>query len=137
MKRTIRENIQAAYSLHDMNITALEMNGNDVMLRTQTGLIKTGNPARQVDGHVEFHGVDWGFCYVYLFDFNGNVGPFTGEKKYLISFLEERKTLSFSVIDEVYGYNQTKFFGHLLANGKLRECIIEIYHEGDMEFVEE
>ncbi len=137
MKKTIRENIHAPYSLHDMDIVALEINGRDLIVRLQNGMTKTGVPARQTDGHVEFHGVDWGFCYIYLFDFTGNVGTFGGEKKYLISFIEERKALSFSVADEVYGYNQTKYFGYLLTNGKRLECIIEIYHEGDMVFIEE
>ncbi|MBQ2955036.1 MAG: hypothetical protein IJE08_01095 [Clostridia bacterium] len=137
MKRTIREKINAAYSLHDLDITSMEMSGGNLIVRTDSGLIRLSDTKRQVDGYVEFNQVDWGYCYIYLFDFTGNVGPFGGEKKYLISFLDERKGMSFSVMDEVFGHNQTKFFGHLLTNGKRLECIIEIYHEGDMVFVEE
>lgn len=137
MKRTIREKIKAAYSLHDLDITSIEMNGADLIIRTDSGLIRLGEANRQVDGYVEIHDVDWGYCYIYLFDSTGNVGPFGGEKMYLFSFLNERKGMSFSVMDEVYGAHHTKFFGHLLTNGKRLECIIEIYHKGDMVFVEE
>lgn len=55
MKETIRQNINAPYSLHDMNVTAFEVTGNDIVMRTQSGMIKMGNPCRQIDGHVEFH----------------------------------------------------------------------------------
>jgi len=137
MKRTIRENINPPYTLRDMDILNIEMNGPSLVIRTDSGLIRRGNPNRQVDGYVEFQNVDWGYCYIYLFDSTGNVGPFGGEKKYLISFLDERKGMSFSVMDEVYGHQHTKYFGHLLTNGKRLECIIDIHHEGDMVFVEE
>ena len=135
MKKTIREAIHAAYSLHEMDIVALEVNGRELIIRTQTGTIFRSSGA-QAEGYIEFHGVDWGYCYIYLFDSNGNVGPFAGEKKYLIHFLEERKGLSFTVASEVYGEKRTKYFGHLLTGGKRLECIIEIYHEGDMLFIE-
>lgn len=136
MKKTIRENIHAAYSLHEMDIIALEINGRELIIKTQTGTIKTSD-GRTVEGHVEFFGVDWGYCYIYLFDSNGNVGPFGGEKKYLIHFLEERKGVSFTVASEVYGEKRTKYFGYLLTGGRRLECIIEIYHEGDMIFIHE
>ena len=134
MKKTIREAIHAEYSLHEMDIIALEINGRELKIRTQTGAIKTA-AGRPVEGYVEFQDVDWGYCYIYLFDSNGNVGPFGGEKKYLIHFLEERKGISFTVSSEVYGEKRTKYFGFLLTGGKRLECIIEIYHEGDMAFI--
>lgn len=135
MKKTIRESIHAAYSLHEMDIVSLELNGRELIIKTQPGTIRTAS-GRQVEGHVEFNAVDWGYCYIYLFDSNGNVGPFGGEKKYLIHFLDERKSVSFTVASEVYGEKRTKYFGYLLTGGKRLECIIEIYHEGDMVFVE-
>ena len=136
MKKTIREPIHAEYTLHELDITAPEINGRELKFRTQTGTIKTA-AGRPVEGYVEFHDVDWGYCYIYLFDSNGNVGSFSGEKKYLIHFLEERKGVSFTVASEVYGEKRTKYFGFLLTGGKRLECIIEIYHEGDMAFIHE
>ena len=36
-----------------------------------------------------------------------------------------------------YGFNQSKFSGYLSMNRGVCECNIEIYHEGDMVYVEE
>ena len=137
MRYTIRENIHAPYSLHDMNVIAFEVNGNDIVMRTQSGMIKTTAPCSQIDGYVEFHDVQWDFSYVYLLHFTGNAGPFTGEKMFFKDFIERFKPLGFSVMDETYGYNMTKYNGYLTADRRHYECIIEIYHEGDMVFVDE
>lgn len=136
MKKTIRGSVHAEYSLHEMDIVALEINGREMMVKTQNGMLRHAS-GRLAEGYIEFHDVDWGYCYIYLFDSNGNVGPFSGEKKYLIHFLEERKGLSFTVSSEVFGEKRTKYFGYLLSGGKRLECIIEIYHEGDMLFIEQ
>ena len=80
MKQIVRENINAPYSLHDMNITALEAINDNLIVRTQLGMVKTSFPYTQIDGYVEFHNVQWKFSYVYLFDFCGNAENFTGEK---------------------------------------------------------
>ena len=40
MKRTIRNNIHDPYSLHDMNVTAFEVTGDDIIMRTQSGMVK-------------------------------------------------------------------------------------------------
>lgn len=136
MKRVIREDIKAAYSLHDMNVVEFDIRGNDMMMKTQSGIIRVTEPSEQVDGYVEFHDIDWDFCYVYLLDHNGNVGSFTGEKMMLRDFIEQYPSFGFCVMDEVYGYNQTKYMGYLTAKRKTKECIVEIYHLGDMVFVE-
>ncbi len=66
VKRTIRDNIHAAYSLHDMTVTAFEVSDNDIVMRTQSGMVETAAPYGQPDGYVEFHNVKWNFSYVYL-----------------------------------------------------------------------
>lgn len=136
MKRTIRNNIIVDYSLHDMNVVEFDINGNDITMKTQSGIYRATGIVEQVDGFVEFHDVDWDFCHVYLLDSTGNEGPFTGEKMSLKDFIEQYKNFCFSIIDEVYGYNQTKYWGFLSTNRSVKECIIEIYHLGDMVFVE-
>ena len=85
----------------------------------------------------EFHNIQWDFSYVYLLGVTGNVGTFTGEKMFLKDFIDKYKQFGFSVMDETYGYNMTKYCGYLLSNRQHHECIIEIYHEGDMVFVAE
>lgn len=137
MHKVIRENIHTAYSLHDMNVIGFEIEDNDMIMRMQSGMVKTVEPYPHVYGHVEFHDIDWDFCFAYLFDGCGNLGSFTGEKLMFKDFVEKYKVFGFSIIDEVYGYNQTKYWGWLTAKEKTQECIIEIYHAGDMVFVEE
>ena len=137
MKRTIRNNINTAYSLHDMNVIAFETIDNDIIMRTQSGMVKTIPPLGQPDGYVEFHNVQWDFSFVYLLGVTGNIGTFAGEKMFLKDFIGRYKQFGFSIIDETYGYNMTKYNGYLLSNRQHYECIIEIYHEGDMVFVAE
>lgn len=57
MKKTIRENINAAYSLHDMTVISFEVMEDDIIMRTQSGMVKTTPPYPQPDGYVEFHNV--------------------------------------------------------------------------------
>ena len=68
MKRTIRENIKAAYSLHDMNVIAFEVKENDIIMRTQSGMVATEAPYGQPEGQVEFQDVDWDFCFLSVID---------------------------------------------------------------------
>lgn len=137
MRENIRENIHTAYSLHDMNVIGFDVHGNDVIMKTQSGMVKVSEPCLQVDGHVEFQDVDWDFCFVYIFDGVGNIGEFKGQKMMFRDFIKKYPSFGFSIIDEVYGYNQTKYWGWLTANRNTNECIIEIYHAGDMVFVDE
>ena len=106
-----------------------------VVMRTQSGMVETTTPYRQLDGYIEFHNVQWDFSYVYLLGVTGNVGTFTGEKLFLKDFIKRYKQFGFSVMDETYGYNQTKYNGYLMANRQHWECVVEIYHEGEMVFV--
>ena len=137
MKRTIRDNIIAQYTLHDMSVCEFEILDNDIVMKTQSGIVEITPLNRQVEGYVEFHNVQWDFSYVYLLGVTGNVGTFTGEKMFLKDFIDKYQQFGFSVMDETYGYNMTKYCGYLTSGGKFCECIIEIYHEGDMVFVAE
>ena len=89
-----------------------------------------------MDGYVEFYDVQWDFSFAYLLSETGNIGKFEGEKMSLKDFIEKFPHFGFSIIDETFGYNMTKYSGFLLGNRELCECIIEIYHEGDRVFVE-
>ena len=137
MKRTIRENVFEPYSLHDMNVIALEAAGDTLIMRTQSGMVETTPPYGQPDGYVEFHNVEWDFSYVYILNITGNEGDFQGQKLRLKTFIENADSFGFSVIDSSFGFNQIKFCGYLCLNRGVCECNIEIYHEGDMVYVEE
>ena len=133
---TIRANIQTPYSLHDMNLTSFEIQKNTLTLHSQSGMIKTTPPFSHPDGSIEFQQVDWDFSFVYLFDFCGNSGTFSAEKKFLKDFLQnDFKDAFFEVIDETYGYNQSHFGVYLSKGCELKECMIHIYHHGDMVYV--
>ena len=98
MKRTVRDNINAAYSLHDMNVISFETKENDIIMKTQSGMIKTTPICTQTDGYVEFHDVRWDFSYVYLLGVTGNIGAFTGEKMFLKDFIERYKQFGLSIL---------------------------------------
>ena len=136
MNRVVRGNICAPYSLHDMNVIEFEVKDSDIIMKTQSGIVRAVGQCEQVDGYVEFNDIDWDFCFVYLMDCTGNTGTFSGEKMMLADFLKRYESFGFSIIDEAYGYNQTKYWGYLTANRMTKEGIIEIYHLGDMVFVE-
>ncbi len=137
MKRTVRENIDPPYSLHDMNIIAFEAVGDTLILRTQYGMIKTTPPQGQPDGWVEFEKVRWDYSYVYILEHTGNIGRFTGQKMWLSDFAKQFENSGFSVMDETFGYNQTKLSGFLSKQGFVGECVVEIYHEGEMSYLTE
>ena len=136
MRRTIRPNICAAYSLHDMTVV-FQHTENGLVLRTMSGMTRTGDPVCRVDGFVEFEDVQWDFSFVYMMDHVGNTGAFSGEKMGLVDFIEKYPGIEFTVMDETYGFNMTKYSGSLLSGGELYECLVEICHEGDMIFVED
>ena len=137
MRQVVRQNIHAPYSLHDMYVTALEISGDSIVLRMQSGMVKTTAPYSQPEGHVEFHDVRWDYSYAYLLNFTGNVGPFAGEKLFLRDFILRHPEPNLCIMDETYGYNCTKYTGYITIGGSFYECMLEIYHEGDMVFVEE
>ena len=39
--KTIRDNINPPYSLHDMNVISFEAEGDNMIMKTQSGMIKT------------------------------------------------------------------------------------------------
>lgn len=137
MKRIIRDNINSTYTLHDINVFSFEVTDNDIVMRTQSGMVETIAPYGHPNGYIEFHNVQWDFSFVYLLGVTGNVGTFTGEKMFLKDFIERYKQFGFSIMDETYGYNMTKYSGYFTSSHQFHECIIEIYHEGDMIFVTE
>lgn len=46
MKENIRENIHTAYSLHDMNVISFDICDNDIIMKTQSGMITIGTCKR-------------------------------------------------------------------------------------------
>ena len=137
-KEIIRENItNLPFSLHDARVTKIYANDDKVILEFEEGYyyLKEGEIERTAKAYVELNDVDYDFSHVYILNFCGNEGSFTGEKLAVTSFPSILKGIEFEIIDEAYGYNQSKFSGWLFCDDGFKECNIEIYHLGDMTYV--
>ena len=44
-----------------MNVFEFEVSGKDIIMKTQSGIVETSSVAKQVEGYVEFHNVQWDF----------------------------------------------------------------------------
>ena len=64
----VRKNIISDYSLHDMNVISIEKYGRDIIIRTQSGIIKCKGNSEQVNGYVVLRNIDMDFCNVYLME---------------------------------------------------------------------
>ncbi len=137
MKKTAVEKFRPPYSLHDMSVIAFETEGNDIILRTDSGIVQVTPSHAQHDGYVEFHGVRWEYSYALFLRHTADMGVFTGEMHYLKEFVANFRNANFSVMDTTYCGDITKLSGFLSVGDDIVECIIEIYHEGDMVFVDE
>jgi len=126
---------EAPYTLHDMSLVNFQLDDNTLILHTKSGMIRTTPPFGRLDGYLEFHQVDWDMSYVYILAFTGNEGVFTGRKLFLREFIRDFQNSVFSVSDETYGFNQTKYNGYLKTQDFFGECVIEIYHIGEMLYV--
>ena len=135
--RSIRRNIHTAYSLHDMEINACKIAGQNLRLESQTGLIRVGTTCCRVEGSVIFEQVQWDFSDAYLMNHVGNAGKFFGEKMPLTEFIRRYPRFEFTVADETYGFNMTRYTGTFAAGAGFWDLILEICHEGDMVFVDE
>ena len=142
MNRVIRRNqIDLPYSLHDGKVIGFQVTNDTLQMQLQSGFIETIEPFEQAAGCIEFEKIDWDFSYVYLLEYEdvpcGNCGSFTGKKMDLHEFIGQYHNVGFDIMDETYGYNMSKFSGYLSAEGSVKECIIEIYHLGDMSYIVE
>lgn len=136
MKITYRTNItNLPYSLHDMIVNDFCIEKNTLTMLFQDGFYRIGESCEPVDGYITFDEVDWDFCNAYVLNFSGNEGVFTGEKISLKNFVSKYKKQHFTIIDESYGYNTSKFSGYLSDGKELKECFIEIYCLGDMKYI--
>lgn len=123
---------QIPYSLHDMNVIAFEIDGDNIIMRTQSGMVRNTPNWEQVDGYLEFLNVNWKYCYATVCEgYYGNLGTYEGKtfkKMYLKDFIEDFQIAGFSIMDEYYGQNRALYTGFLQKRDFTGECTIEIYH---------
>ena len=142
MKRTIRKNItDIPYSLHDAEVNQIDVKGKTLTLHFINGYVQNEEPYDDVKGTVEFAGVDWDFSFVCVYKCKEftleNTGAIEGEKQMLKDFAESFGDAVFEIVDETYGYNETKLEGYLYRSDDTFECSIGIYHMGDMRYLVE
>ncbi len=139
MKTTIRKNItDLPYSLHDAVVTAVECKDDSVILHFAEGFFEPSEAdCRRVEGFVVLEGVDYDFCNAYVFNSAKNEGRFRCRKMSLEAFAKKYSSLRFEIISETYGYNKSTFSGWLWEKSKPKECILELYHAGNMVYAVE
>ena len=132
MKITRFYNPEIPYSLHDMNVVEFEINGDNLIMRTQSGMVRTAPNFNQVDGYLEFLDVNWKYCYATVCEgYYGNLGTYEGKtfkKMYLKDFISEFHNAGFSITDEYYGQYRALYSGYFAKGDFTGECTIEIYH---------
>ncbi len=138
---SVRKNIDfLPYDLYHMTISKCDFDEKDIIFNFISGIIKVGNPGYQSDGAVQIKGVDWESSNAFVLSENGERGEFTANKLELKEFFEEYfgedGKCEFEIIDESYGFNYTRFSGYLNIDGKKKECAMEIFHTGNMEYIE-
>ncbi len=132
MKITKFYNPEIPYILHDMNVIEFEINGDNLIMRTQSGMVRTAPSFDQVDGFLEFLDVNWKYCFATVHEgYYGNLGTYEGKtfkKMYLRDFIAEFHNAGFSIMDEYYGQNRALYTGYFSKGKTMGECTVEIYH---------
>lgn len=135
IRRIYQSRQSLPYSLHDSRICGMELNGDTLLLKFETGFMKKGSIIEQVDGNIEITKLDLDFCNVYLMEYSdvlcGNEGHFKGEKTSLVKFIG-RTDIYMDVMEETYGDNQLKLSGYLSTKDSCQECLIVLYYSGDV-----
>ncbi len=135
MNKTIyKHRLDLPYSLHDMRVQKIAIRGNSVEFFFENGYVECKEPYSQVDGSLEFEGVDLDFCCVELLSKNGEYGPFRGRKMTLTDFVGQYPEFFFEIVDELYGCNQAEYSGYLALPGEkdFLEMVIRLYFTGNM-----
>ncbi len=115
-----------------MNVIEFEIKGDNLVMRTQSGMVRTAPNWDQVDGYLEFLDVNWEYCYATVCEgYYGNLGIYEGKtfkKMHLKDFIAEFQNAGFSIMDEYYGQDRALYTGYLHKRDFTGECTIEIYH---------
>jgi len=133
MNEYIKPNVILPISLHDTRVTkvivpdnSLESREGMLTLEFDDGLYKValGEAYQTGKAFVELSGIDYDFSHVwYYIDNSRNEISFS-------KFAQDVESAKLEITDETYGYNQTRYGGHLYLEEKWIEIEIDIYHFG-------
>lgn len=129
MNKYIKPNLNLPISLHDCNITNINITNEDNMycnicFEFEDGffLTNTQEPPILNDTKVIFSKVDIDFCSASIYKDDTLKSISFNE----LSKLAQEETLE--IIDETYGYNKSKFTCNLITANDFKVVEIEIYH---------
>ncbi|MDD5949667.1 MAG: hypothetical protein PUC39_08090 [Lachnospiraceae bacterium] len=141
-KKTKRADMPSLpYSLHDVHIKKIKLRkvnqyAGNVTFFLKKGFYDSAEDSRRIAGNVVFEKVDFDFTAVSVLKVKGmNYGKLKGHRYSLKKFIKKYPKVDIEIVDEVYGYNSSKFFGYLYSGKKVKEVIIELYHEGGMYYM--
>ena len=134
MKITTRKKPAADYSMHDMSVASYTVNGENLEIRLNPGLIKIKPPCDIVEGHVELEMVYWDCSYAYVINLKTRDWDFDGKKYRLDEFIEKFNGRKFNILDECHGTNIIKLSGYLSEGDKINECIVEVVYMGNLKY---
>ena len=124
------------YSLHDSQITKIEVTEDEIVFRFKGGFYENNSDEKKVNGKVIIQKPDLDFCSVHILSDDGFYGKFKGRKMSLPKFCSIFKKFTFEVTDELFGYNKAEYSGFLTAkvNGEKisKEMNISLYFSGNI-----
>ena len=124
------------YSLHDASLINIEVQGQDLILKTDYGFVNI-EKNQQVDGDIILQEISLEDSYVHLMEFKkvlcGNPGNFSGEKIQMSDFLEKYKKdhIKIDIMGEYCGFRTLFIRGYLSLKDEIYEIHMELYYEGD------
>ena len=131
MAQFIKDNINLPVSLHDSVITSMQQNSSasykmdgHIILKFTDGfyIVNKKELEKTGEAYILLSGVDFDFSHIYYFKENKR------EKITFNQLEEDIENYTICVINEMYGYNQTKFSCSMNKKNELYEVEIEIYH---------
>lgn len=131
------------FSMHDVYIKKIRLQQLDDFMANVTfmlpdGVYRSDEDSNPIPGSILFEQVDLDFSNVYVMKTCGvNYGKIKGRKYSLKKFVKKYKKADIEIVDETYGYNQSKFSGYLYEDETIKEIMIELYHVGGMYYLVE
>lgn len=137
MKEIIRENIiNLPYSLHDAHINKITMNESTLMFMFDEGYYEPKNGDNlPIQGYIKFDNVDLDYCSIFILNTDGNCKTFMCKEYEVMDFIKDYPSIDMEIIDETYGFNQSKFSGYIYQGESIQKFIVEIYHIGCMKYI--
>ena len=129
------------FGLHDVHIKKIKIQKIDSFSANVTFMLLDGvytcdEDIEPIPCNILFEGVDLDFSNVYVMQICGvNHGKIKGHKYSLKKFIRKYKKSDIEIVDETYGYNQSKFSGYLHTEEDDMEIMIDLYHVGGMYYL--